>query len=252
VVPPTAAAGSGGPAAAGSGGPAAAGSGGPWGIEERAAAGELAALKALDAIDDRRRTAAQALALARGRAELARGDVGALLAAVERQPELAHDRATLARFFDLIEHEPVALDAIAAVARLPGPEGADLLQATWRRHRHTIAGLLARDLLRSEACRTRASEALLVVIELEEQIDARPPAGERAERRCRAIRGLIERAAGVGDRRASAVLTELDSRQGCGNGKEDCYPCLRDDEALAKAKEAVAGREVEAPWALRR
>jgi hypothetical protein len=222
-------------------------------VEERAEAGDLAALKQIEAIEDRQRSAAQSLAAARGRAELARADVAALLAATGRQPELAHDRATLARFLDLIEHEPVALDAIAALARVPGPESADLLHATWRRHRHTIAGLLARDLLRAEAGRAQASGALLLAVELEELLDARPPAGPRAERRCVAVEGLLGRIVEGGDRRCVPSLAALDSRQGCGaDGKEDCYPCLRGPDSLARAREAAEKREAPAPWALRR
>ena len=226
---------------------------GPAGVEGLAESGDLGAIKAIEAIEDRQRTAAQSLALARGRVVLARGDVAALLGAVERQPELAHDRATLARFYDLAEREPVAVEALGAVAKIPGPEGADLLHAAWRRHRHTITGLLARDLLRSEECRARASEALLLTIELEELMEMRPiPTGSRAERRCGAVRALLGKIAEAGDARSKALFPELNSRQGCGLGKEDCYPCLREDDSLARAKEAVEKREAPTPWVLRR
>jgi hypothetical protein len=219
----------------------------------RAAAGELDALKRLEGEDERGRTAADALAIARGRSALALGDLASLVAAVAGEPALAHDRATIARLHDFVEREAIPLDALVAVAALPGPESADLLHAVWRRHRHTSTGLLARDLLRGEAARSHASTALEIVISLEEQIEERLPEGSRAERRCARVLALLARAAAGGDRRCGPPLAELELRSGCGrDGASDCYPCLREGEALARTRAAVVARVAPTPWVLPR
>jgi hypothetical protein len=222
-------------------------------VRFRAEAGELDALKRLEGEDERGRTAADALAIARGRSALALGDLASLVAAVAGEPALAHDRATIARLHDFVEREAIPLDALVAIAPLPGPESADLLHAVWRRHRHTTTGLLARDLLRGEAARSHASTALEIVISLEEQIEERLPEGSRAERRCARVLALLARAAAGGDRRCGPPLAELELRSGCGrDGAGDCYPCLREGEALARTRAAVVARVAPTPWVLPR
>ncbi|MFO0762580.1 MAG: hypothetical protein U0359_39435 [Byssovorax sp.] len=237
------------PLAASSASPAAPPGSAPSGdLLTRAAAGDLDALKQIESGDERRRTLDASLALARGHAALARGDLDALSRAIANDPALAHDRATLARLHDFVEREPLPLDALAAIARLPGPESADLLHAIWRRHRSTTVGLLARDLVRGEAARAQASPSLLVAIELEELLDARPREG-----RCAKALALVERALADADPRAAPSLTELDASRGCGaDGGADCYPCLREDDLLRRAREAARAREAPTPWILPR
>lgn len=214
----------------------------------RAASGDLDALKQLEAQGERRRSAEQALAIARGHAVLARRDLEALARSIADDPALAHDRSTLARLHDFIEREPVALDALVAVSRLPGPESADLLHSVWRRHHQTTVGLLARDLLRGEAARAQASPELLVTIELEELLEARPREG-----RCDKLRALLDRLEEAGDRRCLPLLPELAAQRGCGaDGGADCYPCLRDDDPTPRIRAAAGKREPPAPWILPR
>ncbi|MEO7329511.1 MAG: hypothetical protein ABI193_13085, partial [Minicystis sp.] len=197
---------------------------------------------------DRLRPAEQSLAIARGHAVLARRDLDALAQSIARDPALAHDRSTLARLHDFIEREPVSLDALDAVARLPGPESADLLHAVWRRHHHTTVGLLARDLGRGTPARAHASPELLAAIELEELLDARPREG-----RCEKARTLLERIEDHGDRRCLPLLTQLAAPHGCGaDGGTDCYPCLREGDLPKKARAAVTEREPPTPWILPR
>lgn len=214
----------------------------------RAAAGDLDALKQLESQGERRRSAEQALAIARGHAVLARRDLEALARSIADDPALAHDRSTLARLHDFIEREPIALDALVAVSHLPGPESADLLHSVWRRHHQTTVGLLARDLLRGEAARAQASPELLVTIELEELLEARPREG-----RCDKLRALLVRLEESGDRRCLPLLPELAAQRGCGaDGGADCYPCLRDDDPLARIRAAASKRDPPTPWILPR
>jgi hypothetical protein len=214
----------------------------------RAAAGDLDALKQLESQGERRRSAEQALAIAQGHTVLARRDLEALARSIADDPALAHDRSTLARLHDFIEREPVTLDALVAVSRLPGPESADLLHSVWRRHHQTTVGLLARDLLRGEAARAQASPELLVTVELEELLEARPREG-----RCDKLRALLDRLVESGDRRCLPLLPELAALRGCGaDGGADCYPCLREDDPLARIRAAASKREPPAPWILPR
>jgi hypothetical protein len=60
---------------------------------------------------------------------------------------------------------------------------------------------------------------------------------------CEQLEPLVERAALVGDKRALPRLEELQNREGCGKvEKEDCFPCLRDDQALETAIETINQR----------
>jgi hypothetical protein len=213
----------------------------------RAAAGDLDALKRLESTPERARTLDEAMALARGHGALAGRDLQSLARALAEDPALAHDRTTLARLHDFIEREPVAFDALALVARLPGPESADLLHSVSRRHHRAPRGLLARDLVHGRAAREQASPELLLALELEELLDLRP-----RENRCQKARALLDRVLELGDRRCLPFLTELDMARGCGSdGGADCYPCVRDTDLLARARAAASAREAPTPWILR-
>jgi hypothetical protein len=60
---------------------------------------------------------------------------------------------------------------------------------------------------------------------------------------CEQHQRLLELAGRTGEARTLDVLHELSSTTGCGlSGKEDCYPCLRENAALAAATSAVEKR----------
>jgi hypothetical protein len=222
-------------------------------LRARAEAGELAALKLLEREDEARRSAEDALALARGHAALALRDLEALVASIQEEPSLAHDRSTLARLHRFVEREAIDLEALARVAQAPGPEILDLLHAAWRRRGPDAAGLLARDLLRREGALEKATAALKAAVELERITEERPARASQRQRRCERAKEALERARAEGDRRCLPQLDELERRDGCGgDGREDCYPCLRGGEELKEAREAARRREAPAPWVLPR
>jgi serine/threonine protein kinase len=81
---------------------------------------------------------------------------------------------------------------------------------------------------------------------------ASPPlaiAGElRAARGCKDKYALLDRAAKTGDRRTLEYLKILGVKGGCGRrGRDDCFPCLRDDEKLTGAIAAIERRLAESP-----
>ena len=70
----------------------------------------------------------------------------------------------------------------------------------------------------------RASPALRVAIEMQ-TTDA-----------CDTLAELVDRASKVADDRALPRLRQLERVTGCGVDKsQDCYPCLRDSDAMAMA-----------------
>jgi hypothetical protein len=222
-------------------------------LRERAEAGELAALKLLEREDEARRSPEDALALARGHAALALRDLEALVASIQQEPALAHDRSTLARLHRFVEREAIDLEALARVARVPGPESLDLIHAAWRRRGPDAAGLLARDLLRREGALETASAALRAAVELERITEERPARASQRQRRCGRAKEALARVRAEGDRRCLPQLDELERQDGCGgDGREDCYPCLRGGDELKEARQAARQREAPAPWVLPR
>jgi hypothetical protein len=219
----------------------------------RAEEGDRAALKELDRRTEVERGAEGSEALARGHAALARLDLAALEEAIGARPALARDRSTLARLHTLLEHEPIQLDVVAALGRLPGPDAQDLLHATWRRHGPGTVGLLARDLLRQPEALRSASEALRLAIELEQLLEERPERASQRARRCERAAALLERARTQGDKRLAPSLVSLERPGGCGGGgQEDCFSCLRAGAALREIREQIQKRDAPTPWILSR
>lgn len=90
---------------------------------------------------------------------------------------------------------------------------------------------LAEELLSMKEVREHASQAMQIVIETWETSD------------CDAARGLLKRAARVGDQRALPHLVKFAETRGCGKGgAADCYPCLRNDALLSDVLRIVQRR----------
>lgn len=129
--------------------------------------------------------------------------------------------------------DPKASAAAFRLLRGPfGTRGADILYDL--AHTPGVRAAVkkkARDLVEGEAFSSSASPALVVALEL------------RRARGCAQYRALLERAQHVGDARALELLRPLTETTGCGADKQqDCYPCLRGDEALALAISTIEKR----------
>ena len=190
-----------------------------------------APLPALDSLPPKMR-AAEVLEIAAklsGR-ELARAR--ALAAQLDRDPTLAQDDKTQAEMRRLLDNPETSRHMLAVIAGLPGPISADLLYEVWTgtvlRNETTD---LARALLLSEDVRPKASPALSVSLDLRQ--------AESCADNAKLLPGAIEH----GDRRALHLLIKLTRRYGCGpNKREDCYPCLRDSDAVDQAVKSVKNR----------
>jgi hypothetical protein len=157
-----------------------------------------------------------------------------------REPSAVKSKVALAELRKLTADPTTAQDALAAVAALPGPLGADLLYEIWTATpNRTDTTELARALLYSHDVRAKASETLSVALDL------------RVAESCASNRALMPRALLAGDRRSLPLLLKLQRKQGCGpNKKQDCFLCLRDDgkEQLDAAITAVKARKAPNPF----
>jgi hypothetical protein len=134
---------------------------------------------------------------------------------------------------------PLAYEAaLRLAAHQLGEGGLDVLWDTWvatKKDAERVAiNRRARAFLDDTAVRNNASQELAIVLEL-----------ERAERRrrCSEAERLLARVAEYGDARVLPILERFASTSGCGLlDLQDCWGCLRDDKALAQAREAAALR----------
>jgi hypothetical protein len=170
-----------------------------------------------------------AKAVARAEAELSAGNWSgvavALDAALAASPAANRNERVATMLAEAARHEA---SASAAFRLLSGPMGA--------RGAEILYDLAAHPKTPNDV-RLRANEWLAT--ERFESV-APPPlsiAGRlRAARGCSEKKALLDAAATTGDRRALEYLKTLAVPAGCGRrGRDDCYPCLRDDGALAGA-----------------
>lgn len=210
-------------------------------LGERAAAGELVALKELDRKPLGERTVAEALALEAGHAELARREGQSLLRALDADPALWSDASTLAHLVRLAQDPEVAPSLLEGLARSSSAVAADVLyDLVERADRGGRLTLLADDLLLGPSVRPRASKALGVALSL------------RHASSCGAVSGHLGEVLAHGDERAARLLERVDQRAGCGpKGRDDCWACLRgepNEGRLERAREAAKARAAPRPW----
>lgn len=184
-----------------------------------------ATLAELEARPPESLSARELIRVADGRAERRVAEARALGQKLEQSPALASEKATQAELLRLARDNETAREALAALARLTTPLGADLLYEVWAgTPERSEATELARALVYSADVRPHASAALSVALDL------------RAAQSCEAVKVVLPRALKDGDRRALSQLTKLSVKRGCGARKsEDCYPCLRAEPDELKA-----------------
>ena len=133
-----------------------------------------------------------------------------------------------------------ALDPTTAQAALHllearmGPTGIDILYDLAYGdlvQRSPYASSRAREALRKKEVYERASPAVQVTLDL------------RSATACDEKKILLPKAREAGDARTLVPLRELKNRTGCGKRfREDCWPCLRKDNALDSTIASVTQR----------
>ena len=152
---------------------------------------------------------------------------------VEADPTLAQDNAVQSELLRLAADQRTARDALAAMAVLGPPVGADLLYETWTgTSERSDTTELARALVYSAEVRASASSALAVALDL------------RVAETCEQYKAILPQALKDGDRRALHLLTKLNAKRGCGPKKSaDCFACLREpSDELTATINAVKSR----------
>jgi hypothetical protein len=199
---------------------------------DRARSGEDAALKELAARPSDKRSVAEALALASGRAEQKRRNFASLRERIGKNPALLEKLETARQLLEFARDADTTDDALAAIAELPAPHAADLLFDVWTRTPgRTRATEIAEELVLTEPIRSKASPALLVALDL------------RRLKTCDEAPDVLSRVKAHGDKRSLTPLGRLTKRTGCGAKKAgDCWACLRDGTALNDALAAAKRR----------
>jgi hypothetical protein len=162
-------------------------------------------------------SASELLELAARRSERRLQTAQALRRKVEAEPALARDKGVQGELLKQAADAETAREALAAMAALEGPLGADLLYEVWTGTpaRNDVTEL-ARALVYSTDVRRKASPALAVALDL------------RQAETCEQFQVALPKALKDGDRRSLHLLVKLGNKRGCGPKKsQDCYACLR-------------------------
>jgi len=204
-------------------------------IIARAEEGDRPALANLEGRSEEKRSPAEWMAIARGRARLMeyRPALAAFERAVKADESLAADEGMLKavrRAVDVDSTQKLALDMCV---NLLGSGGADLLFDVWASTTEkTGTTQLAKSLLDKADVREHASTALRTALEL------------RRVTRCDEAKKLVLRAKDEGDERAFRPMNALTSRKGCGFlVLGDCFSCLRQGDDLSEALKSVQARK---------
>ena len=194
-------------------------------------------LDALEKLPPAERSIEQALALSQGHAAVKRLALAHLRGTIAKQGG-APDAESTKRLVQFARDADTAREVIGLFATLPGPVGPDLLYefSTDKKTQPELAKL-AEQLLLSKEVRSKASPALSLLLDL------------RDATACEARLPLLEKAPDVGDRRMLSVAVSYIKKTGCGaSNRQDCNPCLRDDNSkvLRTAIAKVQGRKAPA------
>lgn len=203
------------------------------GLAARAASGDEAAKKSIEARPLAQRTADEVTALARARVEAQRKELAELARKIKLLPKIVkEDKEVAARLKELTRDREIATDTLRMFASLPGPTGPDLLYNVLSAgKKDDTTTQLAHDLLYAKDVRPNASLELSALLDL------------RKAEKCEEVAAALPAVKRDADRRAIIPLMRFENKRGCGDkGKEDCWKCLRDGDLLKDAQLAVQKR----------
>jgi len=199
---------------------------------ELAARGDKLAMAQLAERPAAERDVGQIVALASGRAVEKQRALEAIRDRAAKDAEFAASSELADQLKSAVADPDTSRTALRVMAQLPGSLGPDLLYSmSTSRRRPDAVTQLAEDLLASKTVSAKASGALAVLLEL-----------KRVES-CEQAKQALERASEQADRRAVSTIVRFGNKRGCGDDKSaDCWPCLRDGDAVKAATRAAAKR----------
>jgi serine/threonine-protein kinase len=204
-------------------------------IIARAEEGDRTALANLESRSEDKRSPAEWMAIARGRARLMEywPALAAFERAVKADASLVADEGMLKAVRRAVDDDGTQKLALDMCVNLLGAGGADVLFDVWAStSEKTGTTQLAKSLLDKSDVREHASTALRTALEL------------RKVTRCDEAKKLVARAKDEADERAFRPLNALTARKGCGFlGLGDCFSCLRQGDDLSEALKAVQARK---------
>jgi len=203
----------------------------------RAALGDLDAIKAVEGIPAADRTAAVVLAPHVGRVERERQALALIGQAAPDGPDEGADAQILARIDQALADPRLLTDALAAVVRLPGVTGPDLLhEISQDQARPAELRALAAELLAAKDVAGRASRGLKIALALEGAND------------CRTVALALHDAMLHADGRSLPSVLRLGRSDPCGEDpSDDCAACRGAMTELESLTAAVRER----PYATR-
>jgi hypothetical protein len=213
-------------------------------LAEKAAEGDPASLKTLKAKALGERTGAEMLALTRGDLVEKRQALEELARKTVLVEAFGKSEDTQKKFMDAVSDPRQSTMALEVLAGLPGPIGPDYLYKVSRtRTKSADTQQLALDLLHSKDIYAKASDALQVVVDMNDALDAE-------QKDCQGMIKLLARAQADADTRAFSPIASLNGKRGCGDNKlEDCWECLRDGDGKKALADAVKlARKNKAPF----
>ena len=206
----------------------------PKSLAEKAGDGDSAALKSLEGKSKRERTGEETLAVFRGELMQKRQALEELARKTDLVAAFGKSEDTQKTFMDAIKDPRQATDTLEVLAKMSGPMGPDYLYKVYRSApRSSLTEQLALDLLLSKDIYGKASDALKVVVEMDQALSAE-------QKDCPGMIKLLVRAQADADTRAFRPIASLNGKRGCGDNKlEDCWQCLRDGEGKDALNDAI-------------
>jgi hypothetical protein len=146
-----------------------------------------------------------------------------------------------------LSSEPVATDVLAAAARRPDTTDASfaLLEGPMGAAGAAVLYDLSIDYKIQAATRMRAERIVRSPQFYKIASPSVQVAGAlRYAKSCSSRHEMLTKVGEHGDKRALAYLKIMKNRSGCGRrGRDDCFPCMRKDDALARAIAAIEKRQ---------
>ena len=206
----------------------------PKSLAELANEGDEQAMKQLEAKPPKERTAVETIALFRSDFVKTTKELEELARKTELVEAFGKSDDTQKKFMAAAKDPRQATSTLEVLAGLKGPIGPDYLYKMSRiPGRHPVTEKLAYDLLHSKDVYAKASDALKVVLDMNEEID-------KEQKDCQKMLKLLVRAQADADTRAFSPIAQLNKKRGCGDNKlKDCWSCLRDKEGKQTLAQAI-------------